>query len=70
MVRFLKQKVGRKASRKVYTITEAYPLERSLSQISTPKKLRLPKAHLIEEVDQDGARLSSFRVVLFQFFES
>ena len=70
LVRFLKQKVGGKASRNIYPITEAYPLERSLSWMSTPKKLRLPEAHLIEEVDQDGARLSSFCVVLFQFFES
>src|SRR3954462_4152288 len=65
LVRFLKLKVGDQASRKAYTITEAYPLERSSSLMSTPKKLRIPEAHLIEELDQDGARLSSFCVVLF-----
>ena len=70
LVRFLKLKVGDKASRKVHTITEAYPLERSLSRMSTPKNLRIPEAHLIEEVDQEGTRLSSFCVVLFRFIES
>ena len=70
MVRFLKLKVGAKASRKVCTFTEAYPLERSLSRMSTPKKIRNPEARLIEGDDQDGARLSSFCIVLLQFFES
>ena len=70
LVRFLKQKVGGKASRKVYTFTEEYPLEQSLSQMSTPKKLRFPEARVIEGVDQDGARLSRFCVVLLLFFES
>jgi hypothetical protein len=65
MVRFLKLLVGDKASTKIYSFIEAYPLERSLSRMSTPKKIRNPEAHPIEEVDQDGARLSCFCVVLF-----
>ena len=70
LVRFLKEKVGDKASRKIYTLLKHNPWSEAISRKSTPKKLWFPKAEVIEENEEDGARLSCFCVVLFLFFES
>ena len=46
------------------------PWSEALSRRVTPKKLRFLEAELIEGNEEESARLSSFCVVLFLFFES
>ena len=70
LVRFLKDKVGDKASRKIYKLLKHILWSEVLSWKSTRKKLWFPEAQLIEEVEEDGTILSCFCVVLFLFFES
>ena len=70
LVRFLKDKVGDKALRKIYKLLKHIPWSEAILRKSTPKKVWFPEAELIKENEEDDTRVSCFCVVLFLFFES
>ena len=70
LLRFLENKMVGRSSRQSYKMSKLFPWSEALSRWVTPKKLRSYEAKLIEGNEEDDARLSSFCVVLFLFFES
>ena len=70
LLRFLENNLGDKSSGKMDKMLKHIPWSEALSRRVTPKKLWFSEAELVKGNEEDGARLSSYCVVPFLFFES